>query len=124
MTTQFPTNASPSTINEYSVSDEENPPPKMISLASQSGAVSTQKNSTILQRLDLTQNQIQTQKRKHSPEKPKPVLVIKQKPSSAIASTSSMGKNYNRNNLFSNAMYLHEFASTNCFPFNHSFMLI
>lgn len=69
-------------MNEYSVADDEVPPPKMISLSSQLQPVSTQRNSTILQRLDVTQNQ----KRKHSPEKSKPneELVKKSKPALAI----------------------------------------
>lgn len=121
MTTQSQTNTSPSTMNEYSVSDEEIPPPKTISLSSQSDCnnVSTQRNSTIFQRLDLTQNQNQIQKRKHSPIKPNSEESVK-KPKSATtipSTTSLLGKNYIRNN----AMNTHECASTNCLPF-HSFI--
>lgn len=91
MTTAFPTNTSPSTMNEYSVSHEEIPSPRMISLSSQLRPVSTQRNAAILQGLDATQNQ----KRKHSPEKAKQdeKLVKKSKPATAIPSNSSLGKN-------------------------------
>lgn len=118
MTAQFQTNASPSTMQEYSVSDEEIPPPKIISLSSQSDCNndSTQRNSTsVFQRLDSTQNGNQIQKRKHSPIKPiAEESVKKSKIATTIPSTTSLlGKNYIRNN----ATNTHECASTNCLPF-------
>lgn len=91
-------------MNGYSVSNGEIPPPKMIPPTAQSNHsdVSTQRNSTVFQRLDLTQNHIQ--KRKHSPEKSKPEEMVKKpKSASAIPLANSLGRIWRQNNVETSA---------------------